>query len=233
MAFTDEVIERTNNLEKLLIDRGGVGRGLQERATSLRDDFDTATLSRIRSIAAVRDRLMHDPEYEYEGSEREFLETCDDTIRQLNRRVTSNAATAPTLPPPPPPRKSPLRDPAQPLGPAALKHAKRRTWELRRVPAAVWVLLTLLLLAAGGWWYHRSNPDFFRRLLARKVEMPRTMTVDEAQREALKRYPELGVNGSKLNTAYIARYKAYQQTRPEFFQNPQWPLVLADEVARK
>ena len=50
-----------------------------------------------------------------------------------------------------------------------------------------------------------------------------------AQQEAVRRYPELGVAGSKLNTEFVARYKRYRQERPEYFNDASWPLRLADE----
>jgi hypothetical protein len=232
MAFTDEVIQRTNQLEKLLIDRGGIGRGLQERAASLQDELDKATLAQIRSIANVRHRLMHEPEFEFEGNEQEFLQHCDETIALLNRRLASAPATASV--PSAPPRTTALGPESKPLSSTNLKFKKpRRAGGGDGVPAWIWIVLLLALLGAGGWWYHQTHPDALRRLLAREVQMPPVMTVDEAQREALKRYPDLGVQGSKLNVAYVARYKAYQQQRPEFFQNPRWPLLLAEEVAKQ
>ncbi len=59
----------------------------------------------------------------------------------------------------------------------------------------------------------------------------RFATVADAQREAVRRYPQLGVAGSPLNTAFNARYKAYQQQRPDYFRDPSWPIRLAEELA--
>ena len=60
---------------------------------------------------------------------------------------------------------------------------------------------------------------------------PAYVTVADAQKEAVRRYPSLGVKGSRMNTAYVDRYHFYQKTRPSFFSSPSWPLQLADEVA--
>lgn len=57
-------------------------------------------------------------------------------------------------------------------------------------------------------------------------------TVAEAQREAVRRYPELGVAGSEFNAAFIARYQLYQRTRPEYFRDASWPVRLARELSR-
>ncbi len=51
----------------------------------------------------------------------------------------------------------------------------------------------------------------------------------EAQNEAVRRYPDLGVAGSKLNLDFITRYKLYQRERPEYFNDNSWPIHLAEE----
>ena len=65
---------------------------------------------------------------------------------------------------------------------------------------------------------------------AKPATKPRFATTDEAQREAVRRYPDLGVTGSKLNREFVARYKLYQQQRPEYFHDTLWPLHLAEEI---
>ena len=57
-------------------------------------------------------------------------------------------------------------------------------------------------------------------------------TAADAKQEALRRYPALGIAGSKLNTDFVARYKLYQQQRPEYFQDNSWPLRLAEELTQ-
>jgi hypothetical protein len=57
-------------------------------------------------------------------------------------------------------------------------------------------------------------------------------TVADAQRAAVQRHPELGVAGSKLNSEFVARYRRYQRTRPEYFRDPSWPLHLAEELTQ-
>ena len=61
-------------------------------------------------------------------------------------------------------------------------------------------------------------------------QTPRFATAAEAQQEAVRRYPDIGVAGTKLNTEFIARYKRYQQERPDFLRDPSWPLRLAWEI---
>jgi hypothetical protein len=79
----------------------------------------------------------------------------------------------------------------------------------------VLVLVVCLAIAGFGAWmtYQSTHPA----------------TVAQAQRLAVKRYPELGVPNSPLNRAFVARYKQYQATNRGYFNQPGWPLTLAEE----
>lgn len=57
-------------------------------------------------------------------------------------------------------------------------------------------------------------------------------SADAAQREAVRRYPELGQAGSALNQEFVARHKRLQQEQPEALRDPSWPLRLAEEAAQ-
>jgi hypothetical protein len=57
-------------------------------------------------------------------------------------------------------------------------------------------------------------------------------TVDAAQQAALRLHPELGAAGSDFNKAFLALHKKYQAERPELFRRTDWPIVIADEVAK-
>jgi len=56
-------------------------------------------------------------------------------------------------------------------------------------------------------------------------------TSQEWQLKAVQKYPELGVQGSDLNQRFIAEYNKRHAANPAFFNDPQWPLLLADELA--
>jgi hypothetical protein len=60
---------------------------------------------------------------------------------------------------------------------------------------------------------------------------PAFPTIADAQKEAVRRYPQLGVRGSRFNKAYVDRYHLYQKTRPDYFADNSWPIRLADEMA--
>jgi uncharacterized membrane-anchored protein len=56
-------------------------------------------------------------------------------------------------------------------------------------------------------------------------------TESDWQAKAVQKYPDLGTEGSPLNTRFIALYNAKKQSDTAFFQNPQWPMLLADEAS--
>jgi hypothetical protein len=66
-----------------------------------------------------------------------------------------------------------------------------------------------------------------------RAEFERYMSVEEAKREAVRRYPELGILNSKMNLEFIRLHNLYRRTRPDFFRTPTWPLRLAEEAAKE
>lgn len=49
----------------------------------------------------------------------------------------------------------------------------------------------------------------------------------------MRRYPDLAVEGSPLNKAFVAEVAQRKQTNPDFFGSPDWPVRLATELAPK
>ncbi len=54
-----------------------------------------------------------------------------------------------------------------------------------------------------------------------------------AQEEAMRRYPAIGVKGSPENELFVQRFRELKADRPEFFEEPNWPLYLADAIAKE
>ncbi|MEI8313154.1 MAG: restriction endonuclease [Verrucomicrobiota bacterium] len=54
----------------------------------------------------------------------------------------------------------------------------------------------------------------------------------EAQARALQKYPILGIADSAFNRVFVLRYNFYRKHKPEFFSDPEWPIQLADDVAK-
>jgi hypothetical protein len=55
-----------------------------------------------------------------------------------------------------------------------------------------------------------------------------------AQNEAIRRYPALGIRDSFENAAFISTYQQLKQGgSPDFFANPEWPIELAELLAKR
>lgn len=54
-----------------------------------------------------------------------------------------------------------------------------------------------------------------------------------AQKEAARLYPALGRNGSAENRDFVDTVKELQRRNSDFFDNPEWPLELAQTLARR
>lgn len=55
-----------------------------------------------------------------------------------------------------------------------------------------------------------------------------------AQREAIRRYPALGIRDSMENAAFVSTYQQLKQAGSrDFFANPEWPIELAELLAKR
>ncbi len=55
-------------------------------------------------------------------------------------------------------------------------------------------------------------------------------TTEEWKAAAIKKYPTLNLNGSALNTKFLAAYNERIKTDPDFIKKPDWMMKLADEL---
>jgi pimeloyl-ACP methyl ester carboxylesterase len=58
-------------------------------------------------------------------------------------------------------------------------------------------------------------------------------TVQEWEAKAVEKYPALGSSGSAFNQRFVETYNERRKTDPAFFTNPQWPMMLANELANQ
>ncbi|MEA3209038.1 MAG: hypothetical protein QOE70_2095 [Chthoniobacter sp.] len=110
--------------------------------------------------------------------------------------------------------------------------------------SGAFAFVVLLLLAGGvAFWYFQISPmpesdSTPAQAIAANTSIATTpthrlTTIAEAQREAVRRYPQLGTAGSPLNKAFVAEFNRRKQANPDFFRTPDWPMRLADELAPK
>ncbi len=64
------------------------------------------------------------------------------------------------------------------------------------------------------------------------LETPAQIT-KRAQEEAVRRYPALGDKDSQENAIYVETYRELKNSGSDFLKDPEWPLHLADSIAKK
>ena len=106
------------------------------------------------------------------------------------------------------------------------------------VPFPVGAFLTVLaVLALGAFVFIKlisseSVPVAPRLQSTPMPAWPTAETVALSQTAAVKRFPQLGIRGSRMNIEFIARYERYKKSSPDYFRDPNWPVHLAEEVSR-
>jgi CspA family cold shock protein len=91
VGFLEEVIRNAARIEEKLAALGGQGGGLRERAYSIRRRISAPLFEQIESIAKIRNRYAHEPDYEYEGKEVEFSDLCETVLLALDSVIAGHS----------------------------------------------------------------------------------------------------------------------------------------------
>ena len=67
---------------------------------------------------------------------------------------------------------------------------------------------------------------------AEKEGQPLKLTEVQARQRAIRLYPQLGIAGSRMNIAFRDRVDSYRRSQPALFNDSEWPLLVAKEVAQ-
>lgn len=79
----DLVITKSKQLEQALQDKFGAnGRGLHEKVASVESQLDTALVKKLRWIATLRNKVVHE-EFEL-PSQTEYTAACDDALKKIS-----------------------------------------------------------------------------------------------------------------------------------------------------
>jgi hypothetical protein len=57
--------------------------------------------------------------------------------------------------------------------------------------------------------------------------------IARSQAEAVRRYPKIGVKGTPENALFVEHFKQLKEERPDFFDDDEWPIYLADILAKE
>lgn len=84
MSFTENVLSYTKRIERILSDLGGTGNGMLEKARSL-TILSRRQLGDLRRIASVRNKLVHEHDYQFRGNPESFFSLCERVLFELGR----------------------------------------------------------------------------------------------------------------------------------------------------
>ena len=85
MGQIDKTIRHVKRLESRLADLGATGRGLHEKTSSIASDLPEDLVRRLRFIATVRNKLVHDADYDRLDDPRGYFKACRQAEKQLNQ----------------------------------------------------------------------------------------------------------------------------------------------------
>ncbi len=102
--------------------------------------------------------------------------------------------------------------------------------------------LLLLVLGGLGTAGYFNRELIMQKLANRGIDMPASLATATpapqpiearaSQLRAMKAYPALANESSLFHKRYIARYTELKQTDPAFLTQSDWPVRLAEQVAR-
>lgn len=87
-------VRKSAELESLLERMfGAQGKGLHEKLTSVQGELDEATVRRIRWIATIRNRMVHEGDFAFDGTD-DYLSACAEVAAALEALPAKAAETA-------------------------------------------------------------------------------------------------------------------------------------------
>jgi t-SNARE complex subunit (syntaxin) len=84
MSDIDLAVSHCKNLESLLEKNlGATGRGLHEKISSVENRLPHELVRKLRLVATVRNKIVHEADYTAIDDKKKFLAACKDSQRQL------------------------------------------------------------------------------------------------------------------------------------------------------
>ena len=86
----ENVIKKAKKIESILSDMGAEGKGLNEKLDSIKHRFDEKIIKAIRFIATIRNKLLHEDNFEMDYKLEEGFDKTYDFIIDNIRQHSSN-----------------------------------------------------------------------------------------------------------------------------------------------
>lgn len=94
MSDLEKVINTTKEIETILrTNYSANGRGLHELASSIENQLDNQIVREIRFIATIRNKVVHEHNYNFEPDKNKFF----DTGNRILSRLRNNNSYAPSF----------------------------------------------------------------------------------------------------------------------------------------
>lgn len=89
MSDIELAVTRTKALESLLEQAfGATGKGLHEKVSSVQDRLTPVQVKRLRFIATVRNKIVHESAYQQIDDRTGFIRACDEIEGELRSLLT-------------------------------------------------------------------------------------------------------------------------------------------------
>ena len=86
----ENVIKKAKKIENALSDMGAEGKGLNEKLNSIEHKFDEKVIKAIRFIATIRNKLVHEDDFEMDYDlEKAFERTYDFIMDNINQNEST------------------------------------------------------------------------------------------------------------------------------------------------
>lgn len=187
-VFESQVVKRSKTIERLLEQNyGAVGKGIFEKAKSVEDRLESAIFNKLRFIAAVRNKVVHEEGYVFDGRQDDYLSTCDGVIRRLSNPAPPKQTYAAT-PPPPRARRTTGHTSRHRAAPKGGPRAASTSAAVGGLVKVALVVATVAALVYAG-----------SSLIGPRVETPDDQSSQGSAVSQQTVWKMMGVNTSKLN----------------------------------
>lgn len=83
MSDIELAVSRVKSLESLLVMIGASGKGLHEKVTSVQDNLPAPLVKKLRFIATLRNKIVHESDYRQIEDRDGFLRACNEAEAEL------------------------------------------------------------------------------------------------------------------------------------------------------
>jgi len=90
----ERIVSRVKKIETVLSEMGASGRGLHAKLTSIESQLDGSVVRKIRFIASIRNKLLHEDGFELSDDIFERFEGACDQVEEYFHRLSSETRSS-------------------------------------------------------------------------------------------------------------------------------------------